>query len=428
MERITGKITLREIFLLYWEAYRLWHTGKIRDIVIENVNKILKCRTPLLGYHMYECKQCSNVRLIPHSCKSRFYSQYYCIFKGVRELASLGCNSCGKIMTDKWTEARLSDVLDVDYHHLVFTVPWQLRSITLANPNIMLSLMFKSVSISLQSWTKKYGGYIPGIYCIVHTFGSDIKYHPHFHVIITAGGLNIDRKKWIDTTGDYLMPEKGLKKRFRHNVIKLLIKANDKGILTMPYLKNKGCYINLRGVVSIISRIMWYIYIGARLLELEVSIKYIGRYTKKPVIAETRIVSCTDKWITILFKDYNSGGAIKSKPMRIYTFITYLTNHIPEKFFRLIRAYGLFSNRLRGKLLPITRKALNQKKSIKPVFKTWRERTKNREKKDPLICEVCNIEMILIFVCFTYNYKMAEKLGLKFDELIPLRQIKINTS
>ena len=155
----------------------------------EVVIKILQCRAPLLGYHMYKCKNCSNVRLIPHSCKSRF------------------CNSSGKIMTDKWTSERLSDVLKVDYHHLVFTVLWQVRSITMTNPKIMLSLMFKSVSISLQSWTKKYGGYIPGIYTIVHTFGSDLKYHPHFHAIITAGGLSIGKNKWIDSPGEYLLPE-----------------------------------------------------------------------------------------------------------------------------------------------------------------------------------------------------------------------------
>ena len=410
VEYITGKITLREIFLLHWASYMTWYTSKIRDVVIENVNKILKCRTPLLGYHMYQCRKCSNVRLIPHSCKTRF------------------CNSCGKIMTDKWTEERLSDVLDVDYHHLVFTVPWQLRSITLANSKIMLGLMFKSASISLQSWTKKYGGYIPGIYCIVHTFGSDIKYHPHFHVIITAGGLSVNKKKWVDSSGDYLLPEKGLKKRFRHNVINLLIKANNKGLLKMPYLKKKGCYINLRGVVSVISRITWYIYIGARLLELEISIKYIGRYTKRPVIAETRIISLTDKWVTILFKDYNQGGIIKSKSMRVFTFITYLTNHIPEKYFRVIRAYGLFSNRLRGKLLPQTRKVLKQKKPLNPVFKSWRERTKNREGKDPLVCEICNIEMVLVFVCFTYQYAMTKKIGIKPDEIISSRQIKIDTS
>ncbi len=210
-------------------------------------------------------------------------------------------------MTDKWTDERLSDVLDVDYHHLVFTVPWQLRSITLANPKVMLGLMFRSVSISLQSWTKKYGGYTPGIYCIVHTFGSDLKYHPHFHVLITAGGLSLDKNQWIDSPGDYLLPEKGLKKRFRYQVVKQIIKANDK-------------------------------------------------------------------------------------------------------------------------LLSLTRKALNQKEPIKFIHSSWRKRTKNRERKDPLVCKVCNIEMVLVFVCFTYQYDMNKKLGLKPDEVIPSGQIKIDTS
>ena len=57
MEYITGKIILLEIFLLYWGAYLLWYTGKIRDVVQEDVDKILKRRPPLLGYHMYKCKK-----------------------------------------------------------------------------------------------------------------------------------------------------------------------------------------------------------------------------------------------------------------------------------------------------------------------------------------------------------------------------------
>jgi len=76
----------------------------------------------------------------------------------------------------------------------------------------------------------------------------------------------------------------------------------------MPYLKKQGCYINLRGVISVISQLTWYIYIGARLLELEVSINYIRRYTKRPVIAETRIISCTEKSVIFMFKDYNQEG------------------------------------------------------------------------------------------------------------------------
>lgn len=123
MEFVTGHITLQEIFLLYWDVYLAWREDEIREVVKENVNKILSCRTPLLGFHMYKCNGCDNIRLVPHSCKSRF------------------CNSCGKIMTDRWTEERLSDVLRVDYHHLVFTVPWQLRSIAMANSKLVLNTL-----------------------------------------------------------------------------------------------------------------------------------------------------------------------------------------------------------------------------------------------------------------------------------------------
>ncbi|MBE9511399.1 MAG: transposase [Bacteroidetes bacterium] len=59
--------------------------------------------------------------------------------------------------------------------------------------------------------------------------------------------------------------------------------------------------------------------------------------------------------------------------MRLFTFITYLTNHIPEKHFKVIRSYGLFSNRLKCKLLPITRKVLNQKQSTKSIHIKWKE-------------------------------------------------------
>lgn len=191
MEYITG-IKLQDIFLLYWDAYCNWYKGTIREAVYENVKKIMKCRTFQLGYHMFKCPKCSTIRLMPHSCKSRF------------------CSSCGKIATDKWTEERLSDVLSVEYHHLVFTVPWQLRSICMSNRQIVINILFAAVALSLMSWTKANGGYIPGIYAVLHTFGSDIKFNPHLHILITAGGLSLDRKKWISAPDNYLMPARQL--------------------------------------------------------------------------------------------------------------------------------------------------------------------------------------------------------------------------
>ena len=116
-----------------------------------------------------------------------------------------------------------------------------------------------------------------------------------------------------------------------------------------------------------------------------------------------------------------------TQKLQLFTFITYLTNHIPEKYFRVIRPYGLFSNRLRGELLPLTRRIIKQNEPIHPVLKTWRERAKDRDKSDPLICEDCNIEMVLYFVCYVYYEYMTRKLGLKYNDTIPLKQFKINT-
>ena len=149
MEIITGIITLQMIFYKYWKAYLKWYKGKIRKAVYENVGRILKCRTGKLGFHAYKCKKCRRVKLVPHSCKSRF------------------CSSCGKIATDKWVEERLSDILPVGYHHIVFTIPWQLRIICLANRKVMFDILFQAVNKSIQSWTTEYVKYIPGLYIVL---------------------------------------------------------------------------------------------------------------------------------------------------------------------------------------------------------------------------------------------------------------------
>ena len=186
----------------------------------------------------------------------------------------------------------------------------------------MLNIFFRAAAKSIMDWTEKYGKYIPGFYIVLHSFGSDLKWNPHLHILITAGGLSLDHSRWISAPKNFLMPEKGLKKRWKWNIIRELIDANNKGLLEMPYLVKKQQYINLRGVISVISKLCWYINIGACLLEVGISIKYIGRYTKKPVIAETRIINVSERWVIFKYKDYAEGGKISIKKMGTFTFIT----------------------------------------------------------------------------------------------------------
>src|SRR4030042_1265982 len=117
MERMRGGVAIRDIFLANgnWERFCEENAGRIRRSVLENVRRMLQCRTPELGFHVYECPGCGESRVVPHSCKSRM------------------CSSCGKPATDQWAEEVLNRTLEVPYHHLVMSPPWQLRVLTLVN-------------------------------------------------------------------------------------------------------------------------------------------------------------------------------------------------------------------------------------------------------------------------------------------------------
>jgi len=57
------------------------------------------------------------------------------------------------------------------------------------------------------------------------------------------------------------MPEAGIKKRWRFNVIQGIIKANNKNKLKMPILSKTNELLNIRAVVSVISKLCWYIFL-----------------------------------------------------------------------------------------------------------------------------------------------------------------------
>jgi len=116
--------------------YKLW----IRPVVFENVRKVLACRTPVLGCHIYYCKDCGHVELIPHSCKSRF------------------CPSCGKHATDVWANQVLNRLLDVPYHHLIMAIPWQLRIVIIMNRQAGLNLLVHAASEAIQQWARDIKG------------------------------------------------------------------------------------------------------------------------------------------------------------------------------------------------------------------------------------------------------------------------------
>jgi hypothetical protein len=136
----TRRYHIATIFALHWQEFVERYTKWIRPVVFENVRKILSCRAAVLGCHIYRCCNCGHVELVYHSCKSRF------------------CPTCGKHATDVWCNQVLNNLLDVAYHHLVLTMPWQLRMLILLNREYGLNLLTRSASKAVQQWAEDVKG------------------------------------------------------------------------------------------------------------------------------------------------------------------------------------------------------------------------------------------------------------------------------
>ena len=275
------------------------------------------------------------------------------------------------------------------------------------NRKLCFDILFKAAIKSIQDWARDVMNMRMGIIAVLHTFGQDLKFHPHIHLIVTGGGLSLDNKRWIKTDSRYLMNHAGLKKRWKYNVITLFRQAYKEKKLRFPqnvsYLKQSGCFA---GLLNRIYKYTWYAHIGASLADPRFSVRYVGRYTKRAVIAEYRIIHLDDKRVAFVYKDYADDCKSKVKWLSVFSFISRLIIHIPDKNFKQIRHAGIFCNRWKGEYLPIVRKLVeqdNDKKSVenqdvKPA--NWRERQILYNEADPLICENCGVEMVFVGLLF----------------------------
>ena len=377
---------LAAILAAHWMSFVAQYKRWIRPVVFENVRKVLACRTPVLGCHIYQCEGCGHIELVPHSCKSRL------------------CPTCGKHATDVWSKQVLNRLLDVPYHHLIMAIPWQLRIVIMMNRQAGLNLLVHSATEAIQQWARDVKRMRMGILIVIHTFGADMKWHPHIHLIVTGGGLRLDGKRWIETDPRFLMHHAGLKKRWKYQVTTRMKSAHREGQWRLPkskdFLKQYPCFAS---ILNKLWHLTWYAHIGASLLDPRFSVQYIGRYTKRAVMAEYRIVYYDGKIVRFSYKDYAEGARTSFMTLKVHTFIGRLIRHIPDKHFPMIRYAGLFSNRWKKQYLNQARVALKQSDSDDADTNTrssWAERQAEFKGIDPLICPNCDQPLTFIGTFF----------------------------
>ena len=130
-------------------------------------------------------------------------------------------------------------------------------------------------------------------------------------------------------------------------------------------------------------------------------IKYIGRYLGRPVIATSRIDSYDGDFVTFHYNRHEDEKLI-TETVPVLDFISMLTQHIPEKHFKMIRYYGLYA-RHRKSDLKLHRAISKEKHWIFLSFNRWRDCILHSFGYDPLKCPVCG--EIMLFLKLYYRHK-----------------------
>ncbi len=244
----------------------------------------------------------------------------------------------------------------------------------------------------------------------IHTFGRDLKTNVHFHLSTTSGGLSLDHSKWIP---EFFINHQTLKNIWKQQVIQILRDLYKTGSLKLPpQLKHINSYASFNSWLNFLYQKQWVVHLQKKCSDHRKNIKYLGRYLKRPPMAETRIVAYDGEHVSYVFLDHHD----KQKTiitLSVEEFIARLIRHIPDSGFRLIRYYNWLSNRNRATLLPIVFKLLNINQPTNNNSISYHSLFFAAFGYDPLQCQICKSFMMLESV----NYPAKRNLVSHHEEL-----------
>jgi hypothetical protein len=255
---------------------------------------------------------------------------------------------------------------------------------------------------------------------VVHTFGSNLKWNPHVHLVLTAGGLSLDGQRWVPGPKKYLAPAPALATEWKLRLIAGIRQADREQPVFRRRLKSdRRRRINLDLLLGHVRKQKWHILVGPSLRTADNAVRYACRYTKRPVIAEGRIKRFKNGYVTFQFKDYHRGGERAFAKLPVLTFIDRLVQHLPERNFRQVRHYGLFSPRRRKEDLKRARQLLAQRKKRRSKAPCWEQRRKAAGNRRPLSCPRCGSDMVFHSCVFGCHRNLATMAGVAPDDQIP---------
>ena len=307
------------------------------------LHALRKCRTVALGGHIDKCDHCQKIHLSYNSCRNRH------------------CPTCQGHKRQQWIQAREKDLLDVPYFHVVFTIPHQLNKLSMEQPSLVYTALFKASWETLSQFAEnpKHLGARLGMIALLHTWGQNLQLHPHLHCIVPSGGVT-KSGNWIKSKnkGSFLFCVKSMSRVFRAKFVAQLRKNSKdipQSLFDKLFTKN------------------WVVYAKRSFKNTFSVIEYLGRYSHKVAISNHRIIHLDNQNDRVSFKlkNYKKNGKKEILTLDQKEFIRRFSLHVLPKGFTRIRHYGILSGTWKKKHLKKLQNKLSKgKKKIIHEIKT----------------------------------------------------------
>lgn len=305
------------------EWRHLWPGGLTeRDYSV--LNLMAHCRHGELGYNRAECRDCHHHEWYASSCGDRH------------------CPQCLGPRQAKWSEQVCGRLPDCAHFHVVFTVPAQFREFFALNYRIAADLFFGAVAETLRIFQRNDWKMEGAFFAVLHTWGRALSWHPHIHLLVSAGGMRRDGS-WRLTRPNYLFPVRALSKVFRAVMLRRIEELDASGEVRWP--AGLGALEQRRDWRLKLATKGWNIFSRPTLGNTRAVVRYLARYTSRIAISNQRIkrIDAERETVSFEWKDYRNGARSREMTLGGGEFIRRFTSHLVPKGLRRIRYFGLLT-------------------------------------------------------------------------------------
>ena len=133
-------------------------------------------------------------------------------------------------------------------------------------------------------------------------------HHPHLHCVVPGGGLSIDGTRWVSCRPGFFLPVRVLSRLFRRLFLEALHDAFDAGTLrfgaSLDTLRDRTAFLRHLAPAR---RAKWVVYAKPPFAGPQQVLDYVGRYTHRVAISNSRLVDMEDGRVSFRYKNYREA-------------------------------------------------------------------------------------------------------------------------